>query len=184
MVRNGHPSGLGQPAPALDLPTATGGRKSLAEFRGRPVLVSFLGAANCPMCRGYVIRVIQARDAIASLGADVVFVAYHDPELVMSGLMRDLNLPYLLLVDESRRAYTQWGLGPVSLLGKLRPGLYLEMIKVLLQRPPNLGSAPNPNQRGGDFVVNRAGTLVFANRMKSFYDRAKIPDLLDALRTA
>jgi hypothetical protein len=128
--------------------------------------------------------VIQARETIASIGADVVFVAYHDPELVMSGLMRDLNLPYQLLVDESRRAYAQWGLGPVSLLGKLRPGLYWEMIKVILQRPPNLGSAPNPNQRGGDFVVDPSGRLVFANRMKSFYDRAKIPDLISALRTA
>jgi len=178
-------SGIGRPAPALELPDATGHPTSLASFRGRPVLVSFLGAANCPICRGHVIRVIQAGPAIASVGADVVFVAYHDPELVMSGLMRDLNLPYRLLVDHTRQTYARWGLGRVTLAGKLRPGLYWAILQTILKRQPHLGpTPPDPNQRGGDFVVDRQGTMVFASRMKSFYDRAKVSDLLDALRSA
>jgi hypothetical protein len=151
-------------------------------------MVSFLGPANCLFCRAHVLRLVQARDEVAKLGADVIFVAFHDPELLMSKMMHDLDLPYVLLYDPSRQAYARWGLGQATLRSRLTPGLYLAMLrevfKVMIGRERSLGEASDPGQLGGDFVVNGAGRLVFVKRMKSFHDRASIGELLAALRAA
>ena len=172
------PRGVGTPAPSLDLPTATGEPWSLAEVRGRNVILSFLGPANCLFCRAHVIRLIQARERIEHANAEVVLVAHHDPELMMSKMMHSLNLPFTLLFDSTRSAYHRWGLGNVKLGAFVRPGLYLAIARVLIRRETALGSAPDRNQMGGDFVVDRHGTLVFANRLRSFHDRATVDDLL------
>jgi peroxiredoxin len=178
---------IGAPAPPLDLPTAAGERRSLQEFQGRPVLVSFLGPAHCLFCRAHVIRVIQARTELERLGAGVIFVAHNDPELLTAKMLHDLDLPYLLLLDRTKAAYAQWGLGQAGLRSNLSPGLYWAMLKVVLKvlsgRESSLGTAPGRNQLGGDFVVDRAGKLVFVNSRRSFHDRAKMTDLLTALRT-
>ena len=174
-------NGIGAPAPPLELPTATGSRGSLGEFRGKPVVLSFLGPANCAFCRAHVIRMIQARDDIRKLGAEVVLVAYHDPELLTAKMLHSLDLPYVLLLDRERAAYARWGLGQPDFTALLRPGLYWASLRVLLSGEPWLGSVPDQRQLGGDFVIDRNGTLVFANRMKGLHDRAKVPDLLAAM---
>ena len=149
-------------------------------------MVSFLGPASCLFCRAHVIRTIQAKDAIADVGGSVIFVVYHDPELVMSRMMHDLNLPYVLMVDAERQAYARWGLGEATLRSKLVPSLYWETLKtvfkVITGRERALKEVSGPPQLGGDFVVDRQGNLAFANRMKSFHDRASIDDLLAAMK--
>ena len=173
---------LGSPAPPLELPAAGGERRSLEEFRGRPVIISFLGPANCQFCRGHVLKMITARDRIERSGAEVVFVAFHDPELMMSKMLRDLDLSFVLLLDRAREAYARWGLQTGTLKTLLRPGLAWNILKLMIQRPPSLGTAPpHHRQLGGDFVVDRAGRLVFVNRMKSVCDRANIDDMLAAI---
>jgi peroxiredoxin len=176
---------LGVPAPPLELPAAGGERRSLEEFRGRPVIISFLGPANCNFCRGHILKMVSAQDRIQKSGAEVIFVAFHDPELMMSKMLRDLDLSFVLLLDRAREAYARWGLGTGTLKALLRPGLAWAILKLMLKRPQSLGSAPpHHNQLGGDFVVDRAGKLVFVNRMKSVYDRADIDDMLAAVRSA
>jgi peroxiredoxin len=176
---------VGTAAPPLVLPSADGGgERSLAEFRGRPVLVSFLGPAHCSFCRAHVIRTIQHHDEFRRRSADVVFVAYQDPELLMSKMLRDLDLPFTLLLDPTLAAYRRWGLDQARLINWLAPGFYLGIAKFLLAREPDLGNSPGPVQMGGDFVVGRDGTLVFAHWMKSFHDRAAVPRLLSALDAA
>jgi hypothetical protein len=131
-----------------------------------------------------VIRLIQARERIVQANTEVVLIAHHDPELMMSKMMHSLNLPFALLFDSTRTAYRRWGLGNVGLSAfVLRPGLYLEAARVLLRREKSLGPAPDRTQMGGDFIVDRHGTLVFANRLRSFHDRAKVDDLLALIST-
>jgi len=174
---------VGADAPALELPAADGsGPRSLAALRGRPVLLSFLGPAHCTFCRAHVIRAIQHREDFERLGAEVVMVAYHDPELLMAKMMHDLELPFTLLLDRTRESYRRWGLDQASWRNLLVPGLYISAAKSMLKREPSLGSTPGPVQLGGDFVINRDGRLAFVNYMKSFHDRASIPTLLGALR--
>jgi peroxiredoxin len=174
-------TGVGAPAPPLELPSATGDLRSLQEFHGRPVVVSFLGPSNCQFCRAHVIKMIQARDEIRAAGAEVVLVAYNDPELVMSQLFRSLDLPFLLLVDKGREAYQSWGLGQADWRTLLNPALYWNVARMAMRRPKPLGRAPTTSQLGGDFVIDRDGKIVFVNRMKSIYDRAPVSDLLAAI---
>ena len=178
-------TGIGTPAPSLELPAAGGERRSLAEFRGRPVIVSFLGPANCQFCRGHVLKMVSAKDRIQRAGVEVIFVAYHDPELMMSKMLRDLDLKFVLLLDRAREAYAKWGLETGTLKNLLKPGLVWAIAKVIASRQPSLGSAPpHHNQLGGDFVVDPRGNLVFVNRMRSVYDRADIDDMLEAVKSA
>lgn len=177
-------AGVGALAPPLELPDATGRRRSLAEFRGRPVLVSFLGPAHCAFCRAHVIRAIEAREELARVGADVILVAFHDPELLTAKMLRDLHLPYALLLDPEMAAYRQWGLGQAGLRSWITPGLYWASLKVALGGEPSLGKSPDPGQLGGDFIVDRLGRLTLVNRMKSYHDRAAMPRLIAALATA
>ena len=124
---------VGASAPPLDLATAAGERRSLQEFHGRPVLISFLGPAHCLFCRAHVIRVIQARNEIESLDAGVVFVAHNDPELLTAKMLHDLELPYTLLLDRTRAAYARWGLGQAGLRSVLSPGLYWATLTTTLK---------------------------------------------------
>jgi peroxiredoxin len=182
----GRAGGVGAQAPGLDLATAEGERRTLDHFKDRPLLVSFLGPAHCLFCRAHVIRLIQARQEIEGLGASVVFVTYHDPELMTAKMLHDLDVPYTLLLDPTRKTYERWGLGRVGVWGMVSPALHWAsvgiMLKVLRKEERSLGTSPGAPQRGGDFVLNCARTFMFANRMYSFHDRPKIEDLLAALR--
>lgn len=174
---------IGTPAPSLELPAAGGERRSLTEFRGRSVLISFLGPAFCPFCRAHVIKMIQAQDDIAKADVGVILVAFSDPEQLMSQMMRDVNVPFLLLLDRSRESYVRWGLGPFHWTALLRPGLYSGLFSVVFKRHALMAPRLGPIQMGGDFVVDRAGKLVFVNRMRSLHDRAHVQDMLAAVGT-
>ena len=176
--------GVGAPAPDLELPAADGTTRSLREFRGRPVMLSFLGPAHCVICRGHVIRLIQARDEILSLGAEVVLVAYNDPSLLTAKMLHSLDVPFLLLVDRAKKAYGRWGLGQFGLRERLSPGMYWAILKLMLRRVPSLGTVPGQKQLGGDFVIDRDGHLAFVNRMKNIHDRASVPTLIGAVRAS
>jgi peroxiredoxin len=175
---------VGGPPPALDLPSAGGGTRSLAALRGRPVLVSFLGPAYCNFCRAHVIQTIQCRNQFQQIGADVVLVTYDDPDLVMTNLVRELELPYALLVDTSRQTYRRWGLEQATWRNWLAPGFYIGVLKMRLRGEKAMPETPGPIQMGGDFVVGRDGRLASVHYMKSFHDRAKVPVLLSALASA
>lgn len=173
---------IGAPAPSLDLPASDGGVRSLTAWRGKPVLVSFLGPANCNFCRAHVVSTITHRDDFARIGASVVMIAYHDPEQVMTNLVRELELPYTLLLDPSRQTYRRWGLEQATWRNALSPGLYVAAIRMKLSGVKEMPAIPGPpTQMGGDFVIDREGRLTFVKYMKSFHDRAKVPVLLSAL---
>ena len=145
------------------------------------MLVSFLGAAHCMFCRAHVVQTIKHRDEFSRIGAEVVLVAFHDPELVMANLVRELELPYTLLLDPSRQTYRRWGLEQATWRTFLPPGLYRAALRMWRQGEKDMAHIPGPIQMGGDFVVNREGRLTFVKYMKSYHDRAKVPVLLSAL---
>jgi peroxiredoxin len=174
-------AGVGSPAPGLELPTASGHPRSLEDYRGRPVLLSFLGPATCSICRAHVIKMIQARPKIAEVGADVVLVAFDDPELLTAKMLRALDLPYALLLDRTKESYVRWGLQRVSVRSFLVPSLYWALAKQAVRPGSYMGKAPDEGQLGGDFVIDAGGILRFANRMRSLHDRATPAQMLAAV---
>jgi len=148
-------------------------------------MVSFLGPAHCAFCRAHVIKLIQARREFESANAEVVLVAYHDPERLTAQMLHDLQMPFTLLVDRNRESYARWGMGLAGWRAMVRPGLYWALLQRRLRGERNIGTSPGTGrQLGGDFIVDRGGRLAFANRLNSFYDRTPITRLLEELRRA
>lgn len=128
-------------------------------------------------------KVLHHRRRIDAAGT-AVFVAFDTPERLRDSLLRGLDVPYPVLVDRDRRAYQRWGLGRGSVLaiwgdprvwvryaGELARG-------VRLRRP-----GTDTLQLGGDFVVDPAGTVVYA-RPQRRDDRPPVAELLRALEHA
>ena len=101
----------GDTAPAFALPDADGAPVSLADFRGRKVVVYFYPAAMTPGCTK---QACDFRDSLASLtsaGYAVVGISPDKPEKLARFRERDaVNFPLLSDVDRSvLQAYGAFG---------------------------------------------------------------------------
>ena len=101
----------GDTAPAFILPDADGAPVSLADFRGRKVVVYFYPAAMTPGCTK---QACDFRDSLASLSAAgyaVVGISPDKPEKLAKFRERDaVNFPLLSDVDRSvLQAYGAFG---------------------------------------------------------------------------
>lgn len=114
-----------------------------------------------------------------------MLVAYDERSLLDAKILRDINVPYRLLIDKEKRTYGDWGMGRTGLTGAM---LSLELnwryLKLLLKGERFLGVAPDMFQLGGDFVIDKEGQVVFAHVMKNNGDRAGFDGLMDALKSA
>jgi peroxiredoxin Q/BCP len=108
----------GDPAPAFSLPTADGSVVSLADLRGRKVIVYFYPAASTPGCTK---QACGFRDSLSSwedAGYAVVGISPDKPEKLAK--FRDAEgLTFPLLSDPSREVLEAYGAyGPKKLYGK------------------------------------------------------------------
>ena len=128
---------------------------------------------------------IKRREEIEALGAAVILVAYDEPALLSAKMLHEVALPFPLLLDRTRDTYARWGMGSAGLTGAmLSPSLNWRYLKLLAKGERFLGFAPDMFQLGGDFVVDKQGTLVFAHRMRNNGDRADTGKLLDEIARA
>ena len=113
----------------------------------------------------------------------MALVAYDEPSLLEAKMLHHLELPFPLLLDAERQAYSDWGLGRANLFGAmLSPKLNWRYARLLLKGERFLGFAPDMFQLGGDFVLDRQGCIAFAHRMRDNGDRAAVATLLAKLR--
>jgi len=127
--------------------------------------------------------VIKHHKEIAGLGAEVLAVAYDEPSLLSAKMLHGVALPFPLLLDRTRETYARWGMGRTGLTGAmLSPSLNWRYLKLLAKGERFLGFAPDMLQLGGDFLVDKQGTLVSAYRMRNNGDRVNTRTLLDELR--
>lgn len=99
---------VGDTAPDLVLPSATGGTVSLADLRGRSVVVYFYPAAATPGC---TTQACDFRDSLASLqgaGYEVVGVS-PDPVEKLVRFAQDESLTFPLLSDTEHTTLEAWG---------------------------------------------------------------------------
>ena len=128
---------------------------------------------------------LENEEQIRGAPGHAVFVAYDELSLLEAKVMRDLRLPFPLVIDRERRWYAEWQLGRTNLLGAmLSPSLNWRYLRLLLRGERFLGFAPDMFQLGADFVVDGAGIVRFAHRMRDNGDRAAVATLLGALRDA
>ncbi|MCC2315742.1 thioredoxin-dependent thiol peroxidase [Cellulomonas xiejunii] len=99
---------VGDPAPALSLPSTTGDRVSLKDLRGRSVVVYFYPAAGTPGCTK---QACDFRDSLASLtaaGYEVIGVS-PDPLEKLTAFAEQEGLTFPLLSDPDHETLEAWG---------------------------------------------------------------------------
>ena len=113
----------GDPAPDFTLPDADGKQVSLADYRGRRVIVYFYPAAMTPGCTK---EACDFRDNLASLdgaGIDVVGISPDRPEK-LAKFRESQQLTFPLLSDPSRSVLEAYGAyGEKTLYGKKTVGV-------------------------------------------------------------
>jgi peroxiredoxin Q/BCP len=98
----------GDPAPQFSLPDSTGKPVSLADYRGRPVVVYFYPAAGTPGCTK---QACDFRDNLAELnqaGFEVLGISPDKPAK-LAKFVADEGLTFPLLSDENRAVLAEWG---------------------------------------------------------------------------
>jgi peroxiredoxin Q/BCP len=114
---------VGQLAPAFTLPRDGGGSLSLADFKGRNLVVYFYPRADTPGCTRESIDFSQLRSAFAKADTDILGVSA-DPVEAQDAFKKKHRLTVSLLSDETHKmleAYGAWG--KKSMYGKTFMGI-------------------------------------------------------------
>lgn len=114
---------VGDTAPDFSLPDADGNTVSLADFRGRKVIVYFYPAASTPGCTK---QACDFRDSLGELngaGLEVVGISPDKPAKLAT--FRDTEgLTFPLLSDPDKEVLTAWGaFGEKKMYGKTVQGV-------------------------------------------------------------
>jgi thioredoxin-dependent peroxiredoxin len=114
---------LGDTAPDFTLSDDRGGKVSLAELRGRKVIVYFYPAAMTPGCTKEACDFSDSLDALQAAGYTVVGISPDAPEKLAKFRERD-GLTITLLSDPDKQVLTRWGAyGEKKLYGKVVEGV-------------------------------------------------------------
>jgi thioredoxin-dependent peroxiredoxin len=113
----------GDTAPDFTLPDADGKDVSLADFRGRRVVVYFYPAAMTPGCTTQACDFRDNLSSLAAAGVDVVGISPDKPEKLAKFRERD-SLTFPLLSDPSRSVLEAYGAyGEKTMYGKKVTGV-------------------------------------------------------------
>ena len=128
-------------------------------------------------------KVLHHRERIDEVGT-AVFVAFDEPERLRDSLLHDVDVPYPVLVDPDRSAYRAWGLGRGSLLTVWGdPGVWRQYASEIARGARLRRPGSDTLQLGGDFVIDRAGTVVYS-RPQRRDDRPPVAELLRVVERA
>jgi peroxiredoxin Q/BCP len=114
---------VGDPAPAFTLPDADGTPVSLADYRGRKVIVYFYPAASTPGCTKQACDFRDNLGELTGAGLDVIGISPDKPEKLAK--FRDAEkLTFPLLSDPSRSMLQAYGaFGEKTMYGKTVTGV-------------------------------------------------------------
>ncbi|MBM7056831.1 MULTISPECIES: thioredoxin-dependent thiol peroxidase [Streptomyces] len=120
----------GDPAPAFTLPDADGNDVSLADHKGRKVIVYFYPAALTPGCTKQACDFTDNLDLLANAGYDVIGVSPDKPEKLAK--FRDTeNLKVTLVGDPAKETLAAYGaFGEKKLYGKVVTGVIRSTVVV------------------------------------------------------
>ena len=120
----------GEPAPLFTLPDADGNEISLADFRGRKVIVYFYPAAMTPGCTTQACDFRDSLDSLAAAGYAVLGISPDKPEKLAKFRDRD-HVTFPLLSDASKETLEAWGAyGEKTMYGKKVTGVIRSTVVV------------------------------------------------------
>ena len=113
----------GAKAPAFTLPTDGGGKISLADFRGRKLVLYFYPRANTPGCTRESIAFSKLASAFAKAGT-AILGASADPVAAQDAFKAEHRLTIPLASDEGHKMLTAYGAwGKKSMYGRTFMGV-------------------------------------------------------------
>jgi peroxiredoxin Q/BCP len=113
----------GDTAPDFTLPDADGNPVSLADHRGRKVIVYFYPAALTPGCTKQACDFTDNLDVLAAAGYDVIGVSPDKPEKLAKFREKE-SLKVTLVADQDKSVLTAYGaFGEKKLYGKTVTGV-------------------------------------------------------------
>jgi thioredoxin-dependent peroxiredoxin len=113
----------GDPAPTFELSDQDENTVSLADFKGRKVLVYFYPKADTPGCTRESIEFSKLRDEFHKAGTDILGISA-DPVASQAKFKRKHDLGIALLSDETHRMLEAYGVwGKKSMYGKTFMGI-------------------------------------------------------------
>ncbi len=114
---------VGDRAPAFSLPDADGNTVSLADYRGRQVIVYFYPAASTPGCTKEACDFRDNQSDLNDAGLDVVGISPDKPAK-LAKFRDEQGLTFPLLSDPDRKVLTAWGAyGEKTMYGKTVQGV-------------------------------------------------------------
>ncbi|ORB76134.1 thioredoxin-dependent thiol peroxidase [Mycobacterium scrofulaceum] len=152
----------GDQAPAFSLPDADGKKVSLADYKGRRVIVYFYPAASTPGCTKQACDFRDNLHELGDAGLDVIGVSPDKPEKLAK--FRDAEkLTFPLLSDPERTVLTAWGAyGEKQMYGKTVQGVIRST-----------------------FVVDEKGKIALAQyNVKAAHTATKIKQIIAQLATS
>jgi thioredoxin-dependent peroxiredoxin len=108
----------GDPAPGFTLPEADGTQVSLADYRGRRVIVYCYPAAMTPGCTTQAVDFTAAAGDLAEAGLDIIGISPDEPEKLLRFREKE-DLGITLVSDPQKTVLQAYGAyGPKKLYGK------------------------------------------------------------------
>jgi len=136
--------------------------------------------------------VIAVRNRLDEFGADVevAVVTFSQRQHVedylhrMQGLLASPTRPLPFLIDEGRETYRAYGLGRASTATLYGWRVWVRYRQILNERGRSAlhRLTEDTHQLGGDFVIDPAGTLVYARWSRGPADRPPASHLVAATR--
>jgi hypothetical protein len=134
-------------------------------------------------CREHLAQLRGRQGDFDRLGARIAAVTFEPPERV-ARFLTTTRLPFPVLCDPERRAYTAFGLGraPKRRIWNL-PTLWAYARGLVTGTPPHLPHG-DLAQLGGDVVLDREGAVVYTYRSRYPADRPRVEELLAVVARA
>lgn len=134
-------------------------------------------------CRAHLGEVTARADDFRAVGCGVLIVTQARPD-VLAGFLKRYPQPVPVVGDPERVAYRAFGLERTGWRTFFRPGViwrYMKhMLRIRVRRPYD---GEDVRQLGGDFILDRAGTVRYAYRDPDPTRRPTVDDLLTAGRS-
>lgn len=114
-------------------------------------------------------------------GVAIVVISFAEPDRLVP-YQEHHQWPFVILADPRRNAYQAFALKRLSLLRVFSPST-LKLYFKLLREGTKLENYGRDDyyQAGGDFVIDREGTILFAHRSQNPADRPPVETMLKAI---
>jgi len=173
---------VGAIAPDFETRDMFGAPVRLAALRGRPILLSFMRYASCPMCNLRVREMVLAHDRLVSEGL-VVLVVFQSTAESMREYVGRHEAPFALIPDPSMALYRAFGVGQ-GWAGLLAPRNAIHAIHAFSK-----GYAPGRiegpfNRLPADFLIGADGRIELAFYARAAGEHVPLEDLSECLKAS